>query len=131
MVMSSAAKTREVSEKLADDIENVVILLTSINDIAFSTNIPAINAAIEAAHAGELGQGFSVAASEIGELASRSREAVNEIQKVIEEVNRSIKRMTGIVSDNTERLNEQNESIKSTYSGIENMISMPSSRRLQ
>ncbi|MBD5384245.1 MAG: methyl-accepting chemotaxis protein [Ruminococcaceae bacterium] len=124
MVMSSTAKTREVSEKLANDIENVVILLTSINDIAFSTNILAINAAIEAAHAGELGQGFAVVATEVGELANRSRDTVNEIQKVIEEVNRSIKSMTGIVSDNAERLNEQNASIKSTYSGIENMISM-------
>lgn len=124
IVMDSTAKTKDVSEKLAEDIENVVSLLRSINDIAFSTNILALNASIEAAHAGEAGKGFAVVASEVGNLANRSRETVNEIQTVIGEVNKSIQSMTGIVSDNSLRLGEQNESIRNTCSGIENMISM-------
>lgn len=124
IVMDSTAKTKQVSEKLADDIENVVYLLKSINDIAFSTNILALNASIEAARAGDAGKGFSVVASEVGNLANRSRETVNEIQAVIGEVNTSVQSMTGIVSDNSLRLGEQNESIKSTCSGVGNMISM-------
>lgn len=124
IVMNSTAKTKDVSEKLAEDIENVVLLLRSINDIAFSTNILALNASIEAARAGDAGKGFAVVASEVGNLANRSRETVNEIQTVIGEVNKSIQSMTGIVSDNSLRLGEQNESIKNTCSGIENMISM-------
>ncbi len=124
VVMDSTAKTKEVSEKLAENIEHIVILLHSINDIAFSTNILSLNAAIEAAHAGEAGKGFSVVATEVGSLANRSRETVNEIQAVVGEINNSVQSMTSIVSDNSQRLSEQNVSIKNTCSGIENMISM-------
>ncbi len=124
VVMDSTAKTKEVSEALAENIENIVALLHSINDIAFSTNILALNASIEAAHAGEAGKGFAVVASEVGNLANRSRETVNEIQTVVGEINKSIQSMTSIVSDNSQRLSEQNESIKDTYKGVEDMISM-------
>ncbi len=124
VVMESTAKTKDVSEALAGDIENIVTLLQSINDIAFSTNILALNAAIEAAHAGEAGKGFAVVAGEVGSLANRSRETVNEIKVVVGDINNSVKSMTSIVSDNSQRLNEQNESIKDTFDGIESMISM-------
>lgn len=123
-VMDSTAKTREVSEKLADDINSVLSLLSSINDIAFSTNILAINASIEAAHAGEAGKSFSIVADEVGSLANRSRSAVSDIEQVIKEVNQSITDMTGIVSDNSEKLGRQNDSIKITYSGVQDMISI-------
>jgi len=124
VVMDSTAKTKDVSETLAENIQNIVALLQSINEIAFSTNILAINAAIEAAHAGEAGKGFAVVATEVAGLANRSRETVNEIQTVVDEINKSVKSMTNIVSDNSQRLSEQNESIKNTFDGIENMISM-------
>lgn len=123
-VMDSTAKTRDVSVKLADDIDRVLTLLGSINDIAFSTNILAINASIEAAHAGEAGKSFSIVANEVGNLANRSRSAVNDIENVIKEVNQSINSMTEIVSDNSEKLSRQNDSIKSTYNGVQDMISM-------
>lgn len=123
-VMDSTARTHEVSEKLADDINRVLSLLGSINDIAFSTNILAINASIEAAHAGEAGKSFSIVAGEVGSLANRSRSAVNDIEQVIKEVNQSITGMTEIVSDNSEKLGRQNDSIKTTYSGIQDMISI-------
>lgn len=123
-VMDSTAKTRDVSVKLADDINRVLALLGSINDIAFSTNILAINASIEAAHAGEAGKSFSIVASEVGNLANRSRSAVNDIEQVIKEVNQSIGSMAEIVSDNSEKLSRQNDSIKTTYNDVQDMISI-------
>lgn len=123
-VMNTTAKTKSVSEKLADDINGVLTLLNAINDIAFSTNILSLNASIEAARAGEAGKGFSVVANEVGNLANRSQKAVGDIQKVIQSVKGSISEMTEIVTENSDKLDIQNNSIKQTYNGIENMISI-------
>lgn len=121
-VMDSTAKTKDAFEKLAEDINNVLSLLNSINDIASSTNILAINASIEAAHAGEMGKSFAVVAGEIRDLASRSQKSVKDIQSVIDAVNKNINEMSTIVADNSEKLDAQNISINNTYSEIDNMI---------
>ena len=92
---NSVTVSASQGEKLAnqttvamDEINAQVNLITEaisvIDQIAFQTNILSLNAAVEAATAGEAGLGFAVVAQEVRNLASRSAEAAKEIKTIVE-----------------------------------------------
>ncbi len=103
-LMSNKLKVsmNKISES-GDQINDIVDL---IDDIAFQTKILSVNAAIEAAKAGEHGEGFGVVATEIRNLASRSSNSANDIKKIIKKNSKIIENGTNIVFETLKNLEE-------------------------
>ena len=100
---------------------NISKVIKVIDDIAFQTNILALNATVEAARAGEHGKGFAVVADEIRQLADQSSDSAKKIGDIVEELiknsNKSVETMNGVLDE----INEQNEKLSTTREAFDGL----------
>jgi methyl-accepting chemotaxis protein len=105
-----------------DEINVQVNLITDaisiIDQIAFQTNILSLNAAVEAATAGEAGRGFAVVAAEVRNLASRSAEAAKEIKTIVENATKKANDGKDIANHMIDGYKELNQNINQTINLI-------------
>lgn len=106
-----------------NNIGNIMDMVSVINGIAAQTNLLAMNAAIEAAHAGDAGRGFAVVADEIRKLAENSSKNSKEISRVLKTVIEQISEAAGSSTETSSAFEEITKEIKIVSDSIEEVFS--------
>ncbi|GJM04332.1 MAG: hypothetical protein DHS20C09_03230 [marine bacterium B5-7] len=128
---SEVERTSEVIENLKGDSLSIGAVLDVIRDIAEQTNLLALNAAIEAARAGEQGRGFAVVADEVRTLASRTQQSTREINDMIEKLQNGANQAVSVMEmgrkkaeDSVEQAAKAGEALQAITGVVDNIKNM-------
>ncbi len=122
MISEQADSLSQTISRLATSSGDIGEILTTINDIADQTNLLALNAAIEAARAGEAGRGFAVVADEVRKLAERTQKATSEIETIVSSLQVGSQDASKEMQKSGEFVTEGVESIQITSAGFNEVV---------
>lgn len=121
-LLDNSRQVVEKNKSLAESTGKIFDISQTIQSISEQTNLLALNAAIEAARAGEQGRGFAVVADEVRRLAHRSSEAVNEISALSQEMTSQVEGSVSIFNKNFDDLNDNIKNLQAVGESVQECI---------
>lgn len=115
-------ETAKKVKRLGESSQQIAKVVSIIEKIALQTNLLAINAGIEAARAGEEGQGFAVVAEEVGELAAKSAAATQEIEEIVESIQRETAMVVEAMEQSTKQVVEGTQLVDDAKNSLGQML---------
>lgn len=112
-----------VVAKLEDSSNEIGSILNVIKGVAEQTNLLALNAAIEAARAGEHGRGFAVVADEVRTLATRTQESAEQIQEMVASLQSNTRHAASVMNDEREKAEKMSLNTQEATSSLERIVS--------
>ncbi|AFJ03493.1 Methyl-accepting chemotaxis protein [Methylophaga frappieri] len=121
---SEVEKAADTISSLEADINNIGAIIDVIRGITEQTNLLALNAAIEAARAGEHGRGFAVVADEVRTLASRTQSSTHEIEEMIERLQIGAREAVKVMNDSREKARNSVDMAESAGAALDTITAM-------
>jgi len=119
LIKTSTLEGNDRISALDEKSEEIGDIVNTINQISEQTNLLALNAAIEAARAGEAGRGFAVVADEVGKLADESKQATQRISELIQGMQMEIDSTVKIIGANAKQIEEGSRGVKGAVAVFE------------
>ncbi|MEM9807567.1 MAG: HAMP domain-containing methyl-accepting chemotaxis protein, partial [Cyanobacteria bacterium P01_D01_bin.56] len=119
---STVGETAKKIKRLGESAQKIAQSVSLIDEIALKTNLLAVNASVEASRAGELGQGFTAVAEQVGSLAEQSAGATKTIAQIVAEIQTETQEVVAAIETGTAQVVDSSQRVEATQQQLEQVL---------